>query len=122
MLCTCARYFFCVDVSFALRVTGDVGSSYLDDGVFDEFQHVTSILDCVFPLLFRHDARPELCGLCVVALLAFVPIVALAAHDVVRHLVWCFSNVWPELVCEAVRRVLLVPCVIGVDTHCSIEV
>lgn len=86
---------------------GNLAGAYLDNWSRNELQHVPRVLDSVLPLLLSHDTRPKLCSLCVVVLLALVPVVALAADDVVRNLVWCLSDIWSELVREAVGRVLL---------------
>src|SRR5690242_9086844 len=107
MLYTCARYFFCLGVSIARCGERSI-RSYLNDRSGDKFQHVAGILYGVSPLLLSHDTRPKLSRLRVVVLLALVPVVALAAHDIVRDLVWCLRDVWPELVRKAVWRILLV--------------
>lgn len=57
--------------------------AYLNVGVLDEFQHVKSVGNGVLPLLGRHDPSPKLLCLIVLALLGLMPIMALAAHNIV---------------------------------------
>lgn len=96
--------------------------AYLNYRILHEPQHISSVLDGILPLLLGHDARPKLGSLCVVVLLALVPVVALAAHHIVRDLIRCLGSIWSEFVCETVRCVLLVASVVGVGTHCIVKV
>lgn len=88
----------------------------------DMAQHLGRVGVQVLARLVVHDALVELARLVVLAQLALVVVVALARDDVVRDLVRRFGGVWAEFGGEAVGRVLLVACVVGVDPHRSIEV
>jgi len=95
--------------------------TYLDISVFDKLEHVEGVGDGMLPPFRRHDPAPQLLGLVVLILLRLMPVVALAAHDIIRNLVRRLGNIRAELVREAVGVVLLVPCVVGIDTHLTIE-
>jgi hypothetical protein len=97
------------------------GATYLDIGVLDKLEHVEGVGDGVLPPLGGHDPSPQFLGLVVLVLLCLVPVVALAAHDVIRHLVGCLRDIWTELVREAVWHVLLVAGMVGINTHLTIE-
>ena len=100
----------------------DTGLTYLNYRILHELQHISSVLDSFLPLLLGHDARPKLGSLCVVALPALMPVMALAAHHIVRDLVRYLGSIWSEFVCETVRCVLLFAGVVGVGTHCTVKV
>ena len=95
--------------------------TYLNVSVLDKLQHVEGVGDGVLPPFRRHDPAPQLLGLVILVLLRLMPVVALAAHHIVRDLVRRLSNIRTELVREAVGVVLLVSSVVGIDTHLTIE-
>jgi len=94
---------------------------YLDISVLDKLEHVEGVGDGMLPPFRRHDPAPQLLSLVVLVFLCLMPVVALAAHNVVRDLVRRLGNIGAELVREAVGVVLLVSCVVGIDTHLAIE-
>jgi len=95
--------------------------TYLDISVLDKLEHVEGVGDGMLPPFRRHDPAPQLLGLVVLVLLRLMPVVALATHNIVGDLVRRLGNIRAELVCEAVGVVLLVSCMVGIDTHLAIE-
>lgn len=69
-----------------------------------------------------HDAPVEVAGLVVFGEFALVAKVGLARDDVVGDGVGGFGSVGPELVHEAVGRVLRVAGVVGVGAQLAVEV
>ena len=95
---------------------------YLDFWELHELEHVHGVFNGI-PLLFStHYARPQLLGLIIVALLPFVPVVALPADNIITDLIWRLSCVWSELVRETIRGILFVACVVCIHTHGTVKV
>lgn len=96
--------------------------TYLDDGEADMRHHLRGVLVQVLPGSVVHYALVELGRLRVLALLAFVRVVALPRHDVVRDLVRRLGSVGPERMLETVGYVRLVPGVVRVAAQGTVEV
>lgn len=84
--------------------------------------HLRGVLVQVLPGSVVHYALVELGRLRVLALFAFVRVVALPRHDVVRDLVRRLGGVGPERMLETVGYVRLVPSVVRVAAQGAVEV
>jgi len=69
-----------------------------------------------------HHTHIELRSLGILALLAFMGIVALPGDDSIGHGVRSFRGIRPKSVLEAVRHIMLVTSVIRIHTHRAIKV
>lgn len=94
----------------------------LNDGCLDPVQQHRRVCDSVFARIVVHHPPPQLLGLRVFGLLAFMREVRLSGDTVVCKLIWCLGHFRAELVSEAVGHVLGIAGVVPVDTHLTIKV
>ena len=100
------------------------------DGCYDSYRNdwrsnVRHHLCCIFLEMCSRrivsDALTKLRSLFILALLTLVGIVTLPAHDVVGNGVRRLSNI-SEFFAEAIRRILLVVCVVSIATQLTVEI